>query len=273
MDLRPLGNTGILVSPLALGTVRIGRTEGLKYPRGYTLPDDDEVRLLLGRAVELGVNVLDTAPAYGSAEGRLGALRPGRRADWVIVTKAGEEFEDGRSRFDFSRARIEASVARSLRDLRTDYLDAVLLHSDGVMERSLDSCDGLAALLDLRTRGCVRAVGVSTKTVEGARRAAGLCDVVMLTLNPRDRADAPVIAEATRRGVGVLIKKGLLSGHVACVREHLLPGEPGSECGDAVEASLRFIFSHSGVGSVAVGTADAEHLKHNVAAAERALKA
>lgn len=111
MHVRSLGRTGIMVSPLGLGTVALGRTEGLKYPKPVRIPTDDQVRALLRRARDLGVNLIDTAPAYGAAEERLGSLRPGRREDWVIVTKAGEEYYQ---RYDFSPESIARSVERSL---------------------------------------------------------------------------------------------------------------------------------------------------------------
>ncbi len=76
MELRPLGSTGIKVSLLGLGTVKLGRNEGVKYPRPFDLPDDRSVVALLETAQSLGINLLDTAPAYGRSEERLGALRP-----------------------------------------------------------------------------------------------------------------------------------------------------------------------------------------------------
>ena len=128
--LRELGDTGLTVSALGLGTVKIGRDQGVKYPTPFSIPDDDAVRDLLARARELGINLIDTAPAYGRSEERLGHLLPNRQ-DWVIVSKVGEEFSDGDSHFDFSPAHTRASVERSLRRLNTDYLDCVLIHSDG----------------------------------------------------------------------------------------------------------------------------------------------
>jgi hypothetical protein len=112
---RPLGSTGLLVSPLGLGTVKLGRDQGVKYPNGFTIPGDDEARLLLAQARELGINLIDTAPAYGRSEERLGPLLRGQRDEWVIVSKVGEEFDDGQSRFDFSAAHTRRSVERSLR--------------------------------------------------------------------------------------------------------------------------------------------------------------
>src|SRR5690606_39506858 len=76
---RPLGNTGLQASPLGLGTVKIGRNQGVKYPSGFDLPDDGQVRDLLALARGLGINLLDTAPAYGTSEERLGPLPQGRR--------------------------------------------------------------------------------------------------------------------------------------------------------------------------------------------------
>ncbi|MFW8341556.1 aldo/keto reductase, partial [Klebsiella pneumoniae] len=70
--LRPLGSTGLRVSPLGLGTVKLGRDQGVKYPNGFRIPDDQQARELLYLARELGINLIDTAPAYGVSEERLG---------------------------------------------------------------------------------------------------------------------------------------------------------------------------------------------------------
>lgn len=128
---RPLGNTGLIVSPLGLGTVKLGRDQGVKYPNGFTIPDDAAARALLDQARALGINLIDTAPAYGVSEQRLGPLLRGQREDWVIVSKVGEEFDNGQSRFDFSPAHTRLSVERSLQRLETDRIDLVLVHSDG----------------------------------------------------------------------------------------------------------------------------------------------
>ena len=130
MSPRPLGNTGIQVSPLGLGTVKIGRDQGLKYPNRFKLPSDHEILALFEEARTVGINLIDTAPAYGASEEKIGKLLPDRQ-DWVIGTKVGEEFSFGESHFDFSGAHTRESIERSLRRLKTDYLDLVLIHSDG----------------------------------------------------------------------------------------------------------------------------------------------
>lgn len=245
---RALGNTGILVSLLGLGTVKLGRREGVRYPRDFELPDEMSAARLLDLARNCGINLLDTAPAYGESEARLGRLLRGKRNDWLIATKVGESFDDGRSSFDFTPEAVQASVKRSLQRLHTDRLDIVLIHSDGQDEKILNELGTLECLNDLKSRGWIRAVGISHKTVAGARRAMALgCDLIMATLNLADTSEQALIREAGEAGCGVLVKKALASGHA------------GTE-------SLRFAAGCPGVSSVIVGTIDPAHLLANVEA-------
>lgn len=260
MELRPLGRTGIAVSPIGLGTVKLGRNRGVKFPEPFALPDDAAIDRLLGAAGDFGVNLLDTAPAYGTSEERLGRALRGRRDDWVIATKCGEEFVDGDSRFDFSAPALEASVERSLRRLATDRLDLVLVHSDGNDVDIIERFGALETLARLKRRGLVRAVGISTKTIAGGLAALDGSDVVMVTYSPAATDDAPVIDRARDAGVGVLVKKALASGHLDRIGG-----------ADPVADAMRFVFDRPGVTSVVVGTLDADHLAADVAACARAL--
>src|SRR5437016_5443839 len=96
-----LGKTGTEVSIIGLGTVKFGRNQGVKYPKAFDLPTDDDIAKLLEQAKNLGVNLLDTAPAYGTSEVRLGHWLKhfGKRSEWVIVSKFGESFINGVSSF------------------------------------------------------------------------------------------------------------------------------------------------------------------------------
>ncbi len=277
MELRPLGRTRIDVSVIGLGTVKLGRNTGVKYPAGFALPTDEQAAALLRRAAELGVNLIDTAPAYGTSEERLGAIMHangwfgGRgRGGWVVSTKVGEEFdgEPASSRYDFSEHAVRSSIYRSLLRLGTEYLDIVLIHSDG-QDVAVLRGEALGTLKDLKARGHVRAVGISTKTVEGTLGAieAG-CDTVMVTLNPRETEQLPAIKGAHIRGVGILIKKGLLSGHVADLAT-FVKSDPAAAT-DPAGASIRFILRAAGaaVSSIVVGTTGPDHLTTNVRAAE-----
>ncbi|MFA7892603.1 aldo/keto reductase [Pseudomonas sp. URMO17WK12:I11] len=257
---RPLGSTGLQVSPLGLGTVKLGRDQGVKYPSGFTIPGDDEARLLLGQARDLGINLLDTAPAYGRSEERLGPLLRGQRDAWVLVSKVGEEYDGGQSRFDFSAAHTRRSVERSLRRLETDRIDLVLVHSDGNDLAILEQQAVYETLAALKREGKILGFGFSGKTAAGGLKALEQGDCAMVTFNLNEQAERPVLDYAAQHGKAILVKKALASGH-AC----LAPGV------DPVRASFELLFAHPGVSSAIVGTINPLHLAHNVATVARIL--
>ncbi|MGH8486002.1 MAG: aldo/keto reductase, partial [Pseudomonas sp.] len=251
---RPLGSTGLNVSPLGLGTVKLGRDQGVKYPNGFTIPDDNQARLLLAQARELGINLIDTAPAYGISEQRLGPLLRGQREQWVIVSKVGEEFDDGQSRFDFSAAHTRFSVERSLKRLETDHIELVLVHSDGNDLHILEHEEVYQTLEALKQEGKIGGFGFSGKTAAGGLKALERGDCAMVTYNLHEQAERPVIDYAAAHGKAILVKKALASGHVC-----LSPGV------DPVRASFELLFAQPGVSSAIVGTINPVHLAHNVA--------
>ncbi|NWB30949.1 aldo/keto reductase [Pseudomonas gingeri] len=259
--LRPLGSTGLVVSPLGLGTVKLGRDQGVKYPSGFQIPDDQEARQLLKLTRDLGINLIDTAPAYGRSEERLGPLLRGQRHEWVIVSKVGEEFEAGQSRHDFSAEHTRLSVERSLQRLETDFIDLVLVHSDGNDLAILEQSGVYQTLAELKREGKIRGFGFSGKTVEGGLKALEQGDCAMITYNLNEQGERPVIDYATAHGKAILVKKALASGH-ACL-------SPGI---DPVRASFELLFAQPGVASAIVGTINPLHLAHNVATVARVIR-
>lgn len=257
---RNLGDTGLKVSPLGLGTVKLGRDQGVKYPSGFRIPDDVEAKLLLAHAKDLGINLIDTAPAYGTSEERLGPLLRGQRHDWVIVSKVGEEFVGGQSSHDFSAAHTRLSIERSLKRLETDVIDLVLVHSDGNDLAILEQSDVYPTLAALKAEGKIRAFGLSGKTVKGGLLALQEGDCAMITLNLNEQAERTVAEYAAKHNKAILVKKALASGHVC-----LTPGT------DPVQASFDALFNTPGVHSAIVGTINPVHLAHNVKCAIRAL--
>jgi aryl-alcohol dehydrogenase-like predicted oxidoreductase len=258
---RPLGSTGLMVSPLGLGTVKLGRDQGVKYPEGFSIPDDADARLLLAQARELGINLIDTAPAYGVSEERLGPLLRGQRHDWVIVSKVGEEYENGQSHFDFSPAHTRLSVERSLRRLETEQIDLVLVHSDGNDLAILQHSGVYATLAELKREGKIGGFGLSGKTVEGGLLALEQSDCAMVTYNLNEQGEKPVLDYAAQHGKAILVKKALASGH-ACLAPDV----------DPVRASFELLFSHPGVCSAIIGTINPAHLAHNVATAAAVIR-
>lgn len=249
---RQMGSTGIEVSVLGLGTVKLGRNRQVKYPAGFTIPNDNEVRDLLALSQDLGINFIDTAPAYGNSEERLGQLMTNPN-DWVIMTKVGEIFENGKSSFDFSAEHTRMSVERSLKRLKRNSLDMVLVHSNGDDMHIINNEGALEELDKLKQQGLIKSYGMSTKTVEGGMWIVENTDVVMATLNLCDEHDLPVIARAHELNKGVVVKKGLQSGHA-----------DQSAGGGGVEQAFNYIFGHAGVSSVIVGTINSKHLRQNI---------
>ena len=242
---------GFQVSIVGLGTVKLGRNTSVKYPNSFDIPSDKEVLTLLNTASECGVNLIDTAPAYGNSEERLGGFLSKSNYPWIISTKVGEVFEPatGRSSYDFSAEAIQASVESSLSKLKRDCLDIVLIHSDGDDERIIRE-GALDILQDLKKKGLIRAVGMSSKTIEGGILAAEKSDIVMVTHNLEYQKELEVIEYAESIGKGIFIKKAFGSGHLIT---------EGS-----LAASFDCIFQHEGVSSVILGTINPEHIEENI---------
>lgn len=258
MQQRPLGSTGIKVSVLGLGTVKFGRNEGVKYPEAFELPSDSELDQLLGVALDAGINLIDTAPAYGTSEERLGKLLQKRRQQLVIVSKAGEEFTQGESQFDYSRLAIRKSVERSLRRLKTDYIDVLLGHSNGNDLRIIKEDNIFDTFAELKQEGKICCFGMSTKTVEGGLLTLDEADVAMVTYNQLEQQDKVVLDHAHQNKKGVLIKKAFASGYL----------DKFASDADPVKSALRFVLAESGVSSIITGTINPAHLRENIKACD-----
>jgi len=252
IPLKPISDTGLEVSSLGLGTVKFGRNEDVKYPEDFEIPDDGQVLALLSQAHDAGINLLDTAPAYGSAQQRLGKL-VGNSDDWLICSKVGERFTDGVSEYVYTAEETRLTVENSLRELNRDVLDIVLIHSNGDDLHVLQQTPVMETLLRLKEEGKVRAAGISSKTVEGGLLALQHLDIVMCMYNLLETDELPVIEAASKQGKGIFIKKGLMSGHLN-----------KSSHDNPLRASYQHIFSQAGVSSLIVGTINPAHLQHNI---------
>jgi aryl-alcohol dehydrogenase-like predicted oxidoreductase len=258
-----LGKTDIRVSRLGLGTVKFGRNQSVKYPQAFELPSDKHLRELLHCARDGGINLLDTAPAYGVSEERLGYLLRGERKEWIISTKAGEEFSiggnpEGTSEFAFDATSIRKSIERSLRRLRTDYLDIVLIHSDGDDVSLIQHHQVLDTLASLKQAGWIRAIGMSTKTLEGGLLCTESADVVMTTFATESDDDLALLDACRARNTGVLLKKVFNSGHLL----HELANNRNPH--HIIEQEMARIYAQSAVNSAIIGTINCQHLRSNM---------
>ena len=215
MQYRTLGRTGIRISVVGLGTWGMGGDR-------YGCADDVESRRAILRALELGVNHIDTAPIYGNgrSEEVVGKAIAGRRHEVVLATKVGM-FPGGRANFDYSGATVTREVEESLRRLGTDYLDVYYLHSP---DEGLYRDDGLEALVRLKEQGKIRAAGFSVMSMdEGIPQAMRLIeqgdvDVIqqayrlLYTLPARE-----LFPLALARNVGVIARENFYFGFLTGV--------------------------------------------------------
>jgi aryl-alcohol dehydrogenase-like predicted oxidoreductase len=216
MEHRTLGRTGVRVSPLCLGAMMFGAWGNRDH--------DDAVRII-HRALDAGINVIDTADVYarGESEEIVGkALAGGRRDDVVLATKVHGTMGDDPNRRGNSRRWIMRAVEDSLRRLRTDRIDLYQVHRP---EQDTDVEETLGALTDLVRQGKVRSIGSSTfpasQIVEAqwAAERRGLerfrCEQPPYSLLAR-AVEADVLPTCARHGMGVIpwspLGGGWLSG-------------------------------------------------------------
>ena len=260
---KQIATTGVYVSPLGLGTVKLGRNKGVKYPKDFQIPDDKKAFDLLAQAWDLGINLLDTAPAYGNSEQRLGELLSQQPHDFVVATKVGETFDasTGESFYNFTPEFIIASIQQSLKNLRRDTLDIVLIHSDGNDKHIIEHFGALETLAELRQQGLIRAIGMSTKTVEGGLLALQQSDLAMVMHNLEYQQEQAVLDQAVLDNKAIFIKKALASGHLTAT----------DSAADIVQSNFDFIYNHPAVTSIIIGTINPTHLEDNAMKAARAL--
>jgi aryl-alcohol dehydrogenase-like predicted oxidoreductase len=232
-------------APLGFGAFKIGRNVGIKYPTHYDLPDDQTVERLLNGVLDLGCNLIDTAPAYGTSEERVGKAIGDRRKEYLLATKVGEFFENGQSRYDFSPTAITSSLHHSLKRLRTDILDVVHVHATHGDVQLQQQSPLVETLQAAKAKGLTRAIGFSAKTIEGAALAIEWADAIMVEFHSLDQSALTVMQKAYERGVAVFIKKGLASGHL-----------PAAE-------AIRFILKEPSVQSLIIGGLSLAHFTEN----------
>src|ERR671917_1812483 len=216
MELRALGHTGVKVSPLCLGTMMFG---------AWGERDHDESIRIIHRALDAGINFVDTADVYagGESEEIVGkALAGGRRDDVILATKVHGSMGEDPNEFGNSRRWIVREVENSLRRLGTDWIDLYQIHRP---EPDTDIDETLGVLSDLVRQGKVRAIGSSTfpasaiVEAQWVARERGrerfVCEQPPYSLLAR-AIEADVLPTCQRHGMGVIpwspLGGGWLSG-------------------------------------------------------------
>ncbi|MGW3664683.1 aldo/keto reductase [Streptomyces sp. NPDC005141] len=216
MQYRTLGRTGIKVSPYALGTLMFASAAG-------GADHEDSIRVI-HKALDAGINFVDTADAYGDSEEVVGKAIKGRRDNVVLTTKVSRPMGEDANQQGASRRWIMTAVENSLRRLRTDYIDLYQIHR---VDPTTDIEETLSALTDLIRGGKVRAIGSSTTPASDIVEAQWVAERRNLE---RFRTEQPpysilnrgiereVLPVAQRYGIGTLVwgplAQGLLTGRV-----------------------------------------------------------
>jgi aryl-alcohol dehydrogenase-like predicted oxidoreductase len=217
MQYRTLGRTGIKVSPYALGAMMFGAIGN---------PDHDDSVRIIHKALDAGINFVDTADVYshGESEEIVGKALKGRRDDVVLATKLSRPMGEDPNQQGTSRRWIVAEVENSLRRLQTDYIDLYQIHRP---DPETDIEETLSALTGLIHSGKVRAIGSSTMPASDIVEAQWVAERRGLE---RFRAEQPtysiltrsieteVLPVAQRYGMGTLVwsplAQGMLTGRV-----------------------------------------------------------
>jgi aryl-alcohol dehydrogenase-like predicted oxidoreductase len=290
MKYRPLGRTGIHVSPFALGAMMFS---------SFANNDQDDVNRMMGRALDAGINFVDTADAYGDSEEMVGRALKGRRDDVVLASKFARPIGEDVNHRGGSRRWIMTAVENSLRRLQTDHLDLYQMHRP---DPGTDIEETLSALTDLVRSGKVRAIGSSdmpaSEIVEAQwcaeRRGLERFRVEQPHYSLLDRTvEREVLPVTHRYGMGTVIwsplASGMLTGRVrrgqqtdlrrvgmfAALRderridavERFLP--LAEEAGiPLTHLALAFVIAHPGVTAALIGPRTMEQLDDLLAAAD-----
>jgi aryl-alcohol dehydrogenase-like predicted oxidoreductase len=294
MQYRPLGRTGIKVSPYCLGAMMFGAIGN---------PDHDDAIRIIHKALDTGINFIDTADAYnrGESEEIVGKALKGRRDTVVLTTKAHRPMGDDPNQRGNSRRWLTTALEQSLRRLQTDHVDLYLVHRPAP---DTDIEETLSALTDLMRAGKVRAIGSSTFPVSDIIEAQWVADrrglarlrVEQPPYSILDRSiEREVLPVCERYGMGTMVwsplAKGLLTGRYRkgqqqpdSIRVKFLPKQMSDERNlDAVEKliplaqeaglslthmAMAFVMAHPGVTSAILGPRTMQQFDDLLAAAE-----
>lgn len=292
IEQRLLGRTGAEVSVLGYGAMEL---RGV--PRGPAIDDEDAGRLL-NEVLDSGINLIDTSIDYGRSEELIGRYLSGRRDEYFLASKCGclagdapappppASGERPRLPHDFRPENVRAGVEQSLRRLKTDHLDLVQVHVSP-SRAQLEADHTIETMTALRDEGKVRFLGMSgTLPNLPDHIAMDVFDVFQIPYSVIQREHEELINDAVRSGAGTLIRGGAARGAPAEDKDWsrgpigLRDGEGErrwSESGiddlldgmSRIEFVLRFTISHPGLSSTIVGTSSLNHLRSNVAMAEK----
>lgn len=286
MRYRALGRTGLSVSEVSLGTVELGMEYGLKEDGESSVPAEADARNLLNRAIDSGVNFIDTAALYGNSEEIIGRALEGRRSEYALATKCMHRLDEGLD-YHESRRSISESIDTSLSRLRTDCIDLLQVHGRDILDVELRMIRDGAVIDEMekaRKAGKIRFTGYSSYSEEAALAAIedGRWDTLQVACNILDRRYLKrVVPEARASGIGVIVRSALLKGALThksrFMPERLKPLADHVDRLVAIqsetpyslpELALRFVLSIPDVSTIIVGADRITYLEEAVSTSD-----
>jgi len=276
MEYRKLGNTGLEVSALSVGTVSLGVPYGIRVSGDYGMPDQLDAVRLLNEAADAGINLFDTAPAYGHSEQLLGQAFS-TCPHLYIATKVSLPCQRTVSE---RRKNVMESLFTSLRNLKREALDIVQIHN--AKAEDIEQGEMIGFLQEAQRKGFVRFLGASVYGEEAAAKVIenqGL-DVLQIAYNILDqRPCQSSFRLAAKTNTGILSRsallKGVLSKKAVALPDQLkalkhaaekVRSELDCSWSELPEVATRFCLSSQRVSSVLVGVRTREELHQALAA-------
>lgn len=227
MQTKLLGNTDLEITPIGFGAWAIG---GGEWAGGWGSQDDQESIAAINRALDLGINWIDTAPAYGlgRSERVVAQALKGRTERPYVFTKCAIRWKEDRSLYNsLTKESVREEVENSLQRLETDVLDLVQIHWPDP-EPEIE--EGWSTLADLQKEGKIRWIGVSNFNVEQLKRVQAIAPVS--TLQPpyhllKPEVQDEILPYCLDQGIGVInyspMASGLLAGKMTRERIENMP--------------------------------------------------
>jgi len=273
METVALGSTGIQVTRLGIGLSEIGSTE----------LEISTVEKLLNTSLDAGINFLDTAACYGNSEELVGMTVSHRRSEYTLATKCGHVAGDYKGE-EWTAELVTDSIDRSLKLMKTDYIDLVQLHSCKI--DVLEQGDVIEALIKARDAGKTRFIGYSGDN-EHAQWAvdSGIFATLQTSFSMVDQKARDGLLEAAEaKGMGIIIKRPIGNGvwgktsvtssyHQQYLERSLAMAAVGPVEGaeDPIRMAMGFTFAHPQVHTAIVGTTNPDHLLSNIAMLDKGI--
>jgi len=229
-----LGKTGLNVSRVSFGGIPIQQL------------DQEDANSLIGRAIELGINFIDTARGYTVSESLIGEALAGKRSNVFLATKSMARDKEG----------MRKDVDISLNNLKTDYVDLYQLHNVPTLEdfeKVMAPGGALEALLECKEKGLIKHIGITSHSIEVIEKALeyDIFETIQYPYNAIETHAEEIFKKAYEKNIGIIVMKPFAGGAIT-----------------NANGALKFILEKEYITCAIPGMCSMEQLEQNVKAAD-----